>query len=104
MMPDLPDGAWIALGLFGQALFFGRFLVQWIASERQRRSVVPELFWHLSLAGGAVLLVYALWRADPVFVIGQGLGLLVYLRNLHLIRRERHRAGEPGPRGAPPGG
>lgn len=80
---------WLGIGLLGQALFSTRFLVQWVASERMRRSVVPNAFWWFSLAGGATLLAYALWRGDPVFVLGQGLGLFVYLRNLMLIRRHR---------------
>lgn len=80
---------WLGIGLLGQALFSTRFLVQWLASERMRRSVVPNAFWWFSLAGGATLLAYALWRGDPVFVLGQGLGLFVYLRNLLLIRRHR---------------
>ena len=78
---------WIGIGLLGQALFSARFLLQWLASERQGRSVVPHAFWWLSIAGGAMLLAYALWRRDPVFVLGQGLGLAVYLRNIALIRR-----------------
>lgn len=80
---------WIALGLTGQLLFTSRFLLQWIASERARRSVVPLAFWWLSLGGGAALLGYALWRRDPVFILGQGTGLVVYLRNLALIRAAR---------------
>lgn len=78
---------WIGIGFLGQALFSARFIIQWLASERSRRSVVPLAFWWFSLAGGATLLSYALWRGDPVFVLGQGLGLVVYLRNLMLIRR-----------------
>lgn len=78
---------WIALGLAGQALFSARFLVQWLASERVRRSIIPTAFWWLSLAGGATLLTYAVWRRDPVFILGQGAGLLVYARNLMLIRQ-----------------
>ena len=80
---------WIVVGFLGQALFTARFLVQWIASERSGRSTVPDAFWWLSLSGGAVLLAYAIWRRDPVFILGQGLGLAVYLRNLVLIRRVR---------------
>ncbi|HEU5320861.1 MAG TPA: lipid-A-disaccharide synthase N-terminal domain-containing protein, partial [Methylomirabilota bacterium] len=68
---------WLALGFVGQALFAARFLVQWLASERRGRSVVPLAFWHLSLLGGVLLLAYALWRADPVFVAGQAFGLAV---------------------------
>jgi len=86
------DLIWLAVGLFGQAMFSARFLVQWIASEMQRRSVVPQLFWYFSLAGGATLFVYAIHREDPVFIIGQGAGLFIYARNLWLIRAARRRA------------
>lgn len=78
---------WIAIGLLGQIFFTSRFLVQWIASERQRASVIPVVFWWLSLLGGLTLLSYAIWRQDPVFMLGQGAGLVVYSRNLVLIRR-----------------
>ena len=84
---------WILVGLGGQLLFMGRFLVQWIASERARRSVIPTAFWWLSLGGAAVLLAYAIWRRDPVFILGQSLGFGIYARNLWLIRAER-RGGE----------
>ena len=80
---------WMGLGMFGQACFFSRFLVQWIASEKAGKSVVPVAFWFLSLGGGALLLAYAIHRRDPVFVIGQATGFLVYLRNLWLIRKAR---------------
>jgi lipid-A-disaccharide synthase-like uncharacterized protein len=83
---------WLGIGFLGQALFSARFVIQWLASERMRRSVVPHAFWWFSLAGGVTLLAYALWRGDPVFVLGQGLGLFVYLRNLMLIRRHRRAA------------
>ena len=76
---------WLLLGLVAQALFTGRFLVQWIASERAGRSVVPIAFWFFSIGGGVLLLVYALYRRDPVFIAGQALGLLVYIRNLYFI-------------------
>ncbi|WP_420861995.1 lipid-A-disaccharide synthase N-terminal domain-containing protein [Algirhabdus cladophorae] len=79
---------WIVIGLGGQLMFTGRFLVQWIASERQRKSVIPLAFWYLSIAGGAVLLAYAIYRKDPVFILGQSMGLFIYLRNLWLIRAE----------------
>ncbi|WAP70740.1 lipid-A-disaccharide synthase N-terminal domain-containing protein [Jiella pelagia] len=82
---------WIILGFFAQAMFTARFLVQWIASERARRSVVPVAFWTFSLAGGALLLIYALHRRDPVFIIGQAAGLLIYTRNIMLIAGERKR-------------
>ncbi|RAR62978.1 MULTISPECIES: lipid-A-disaccharide synthase N-terminal domain-containing protein [Halomonadaceae] len=79
---------WIGVGFLGQAMFSGRFLVQWLASERAKRSVVPLAFWFFSLAGGVTLLAYAIYRKDPVFIAGQGAGLLIYTRNLMLIRRE----------------
>lgn len=78
---------WLGIGFLGQLLFTSRFLVQWIASERARRSVVPLAFWWFSLAGGATLLAYAIWRRDPVFALGQASGLVIYLRNLVLIGR-----------------
>jgi lipid-A-disaccharide synthase-like uncharacterized protein len=81
--------AWAILGLAAQAAFTGRFLVQWIASERTGRSVIPVSFWYLSLFGSAGLLLYAIGRADPVFILGQSFGSVVYIRNLALIRRER---------------
>ena len=84
-----PAMLWIALGLLGQGIFSLRFLIQWLASERRGRSVVPMPFWYLSIAGGAVLLAYALWRQDPVFILGQALGIAIYLRNIVLIRRPR---------------
>ena len=80
---------WIGIGFLGQFLFMMRFLWQWIQSERQRRSIIPIAFWYFSLAGGMTLFVYAVHRRDPVFIAGQALGLLVYTRNLLLIRRER---------------
>ena len=76
--------AWIVLGFVAQGLFTTRFLVQWIASERRRKSVVPRAFWYLSVAGGGLLLVYAIYRRDPVFILGQATGLIVYVRNLML--------------------
>jgi lipid-A-disaccharide synthase-like uncharacterized protein len=85
------DTVWVSIGLFGQALFAGRFVVQWFASERSRRSVVPIHFWYLSIAGAAVLLAYAIHKRDIVFILGQSLGFFIYIRNLALIRRERKR-------------
>ena len=83
-----PERLWLIIGFLGQAFFSARFLVQWIASERARRSIVPHAFWFLSLGGGATLLSYAIYRQDPVFIVGQAAGLFIYLRNLVLIRRE----------------
>ncbi|HOI94020.1 MAG TPA: lipid-A-disaccharide synthase N-terminal domain-containing protein [Syntrophobacter fumaroxidans] len=77
------------LGFVAQGLFSARFLVQWIVSERQGRSVVPMAFWYLSVAGGGLLLIYAVIRRDPVFILGQASGLVVYGRNIYLIYRER---------------
>ena len=81
------EQGWIAIGLLGQALFSARFLVQWIVSERKRQSVVPRQFWYFSVGGGLMLLIYAIYRRDPVFILGQGAGLLVYARNLYFIHR-----------------
>ena len=78
------DG-WVFLGFVAQAFFTMRFVVQWIASERARKSVMPVAFWFFSIGGGALLLVYALYRRDPVFIAGQALGLLVYIRNVYFI-------------------
>lgn len=83
---------WLAVGFLGQALFSARFLVQWLASERLRKSVIPVAFWYFSLAGGLTLLAYALYRQDPVFIVGQASGVFIYLRNLQLLRRSAHNA------------
>jgi lipid-A-disaccharide synthase-like uncharacterized protein len=80
---------WVAIGFMGQLLFTSRFLVQWIASERRKESYIPLAFWWLSLGGGLTLLSYAIWRQDPVFIVGQSAGLLVYIRNLVLIGRKK---------------
>ena len=84
--------AWILLGFVAQGLFTMRFVVQWLASERAKRSVVPIAFWFFSLGGGTLLLIYAIQRQDPVFIAGQGLGLFIYIRNLWLIANERRAA------------
>lgn len=76
---------WLIVGFTAQAMFSARFLIQWIASERVRRSVVPETFWYFSFAGGAMLLAYAIHRADPVFMLGQAFGLVVYARNIWFL-------------------
>lgn len=81
--------AWIVFGLAAQSMYLLRFLVQWIASERVKRSIVPETFWYFSLAGGVMLFVYAAHRADPVIMLGQFLGLIVYARNIYLIRLQK---------------
>jgi lipid-A-disaccharide synthase-like uncharacterized protein len=89
------DPIWLTLGFLGQLLFTMRFVVQWIKSERLKRSVVPLAFWYFSLAGGATLFAYALHRGDPVFIVGQGMGIFIYLRNLWLIYREQRGAEPP---------
>jgi len=80
---------WLAIGFGAQAMFMMRFVIQWLASEKARRSVVPDTFWYWSLAGGFMLFVYAIYRMDPVFILGQGTGLFIYARNIHFIRRSR---------------
>ncbi|CAK0772984.1 Lipid A biosynthesis protein [Azospirillaceae bacterium] len=85
------DLVWTGIGLFGQLLFSMRFLYQWFKSEQVKRSVVPEAFWYFSLAGGITLLTYAIRQKDLVFVIGQGSGLFIYVRNIVLIRQEKKR-------------
>jgi lipid-A-disaccharide synthase-like uncharacterized protein len=79
----------LAFGFLGQAFFSLRFLVQWIASERRKESVIPIYFWYFSVGGGLTLLIYAILRMDPVFIVGQGAGLFVYGRNLYLIWRKQ---------------
>src|SRR4051794_9078910 len=88
------DPVLLGVGLLGQGLFASRFLVQWLASERARRSVMPITFWYFSLGGGVILLAYSIYKMDPVFILGQGLGLGVYLRNLYLIFVEHSAAGQ----------
>lgn len=80
---------WVAFGFLGQAAFSARFLIQWIWSEKKRMSVIPIWFWYFSLLGGLILTLYAVHRRDPVFIVGQGFGLLVYIRNLMLIRSNK---------------
>lgn len=82
---------WVIFGFAAQLMFTARFLVQWIASERAKDSVMPVAFWYFSLAGGVMLLAYALYRADPVFIFGQALGVVIYARNLWLIYAKRRR-------------
>ena len=80
---------WLGLGFFAQLMFSARFLVQWLASERAGKSVMPLLFWYLSIAGSVLLLAYSIHRKDPVFILGQSMGIFIYSRNLYLIRREK---------------
>jgi lipid-A-disaccharide synthase-like uncharacterized protein len=78
---------WLGIGFLGQGLFFMRWVIQWVASERSAASRVPLAFWYMSLIGGLITLTYAIYRKDPVFIAGQSVGALVYIRNLMLIRR-----------------
>jgi lipid-A-disaccharide synthase-like uncharacterized protein len=84
---------WISVGMGGNVLFFSRWVVQWLASERARRSVIPVCFWYLSIAGSVVLLAYALYRRDPVFIVSQLPNGIIYFRNLHLLKREQGAGG-----------
>lgn len=88
---------WLGIGFFGQALFFGRWVVQWIASEKKSESQVPVSFWYMSLIGGLITLAYAIYREDPVFIAGQGVGSVVYIRNLMLIHRTHDAKNSAGP-------
>ena len=88
---------WLSIGFLGQGLFFGRWLVQWIASERTAESRVPISFWYMSLIGGLITLAYAIYRMDPVFISGQALGAVVYVRNLVLIHRTDQTKSQPRP-------
>ena len=88
---------WVCIGFLGQGLFFGRWLVQWIASERTAESRVPISFWYMSLIGGLITLTYAIYRMDPVFISGQALGSVVYVRNLVLIHRADQTKDQPRP-------
>ena len=83
------------VGLIGQAVFFSRFLIQWIVSEREGKSVIPHSFWFLSIAGSAMTLVYAIWRKDPVFTLAQSVGMIVYVRNIMLIRKHKRKQSDP---------
>ena len=84
---------WVLLGFVAQAFFTARFAVQWIASERAGRSIIPVAFWWCSIGGGLLLLVYAIYRRDPVFILGQGFGVFVYLRNLQFVLRDKSKPG-----------
>lgn len=80
---------WLVIGFLGQALFSARFIVQWVQSERVKKSVFPVAFWYFSIAGGITLLAYAVYREDPVFIVGQLTGLFIYFRNLYFVVYER---------------
>jgi lipid-A-disaccharide synthase-like uncharacterized protein len=80
---------WLGVGFLGQAFFFSRFLVQWLASEKAGRSIFPMAFWYLSLSGGFLLLIYAIYQKDPVFIVGQSTGAFIYLRNIYLRKHDK---------------
>ena len=80
---------WLAIGFGGQLLFSMRFLIQWLYSEKHRESVIPEAFWYFSIGGGMLLLAYAIYRMDPVFILGQSMGVFIYLRNLYFIQQKK---------------
>ncbi len=101
---------WVGIGLVGQGAFFGRMFVQWVVSEKNRRSEVPELFWWFSFVGGICLFTYFVWRVDVVGVLGQSTGVVIYARNLRLIHKQRQREAryaqavpEPGSHPGAPG-
>ena len=81
---------WVLFGFFGQFVFAMRFIIQWIVSEKKKESIVPLSFWYLSLCGGVILLIYAIYKKDPVFMLGQASGLIVYARNLMLITKKKN--------------
>lgn len=93
--PITSGDLWLMVGFGGQVLFFMRFLVQWIVSEKTGKSVIPDVFWYFSLGGGAILLTYAIHKQDPVFIMGQSVGLMVYIRNIMLVMRERKQHKSP---------
>jgi lipid-A-disaccharide synthase-like uncharacterized protein len=98
------EAMWLTIGFLGQGIFFMRWVLQWLASERSAESRVPIGFWYMSLIGGLITLTYALHRKDPVFIAGQSVGTLVYLRNLMLIHNASGRARSNGTSPAPPPG
>lgn len=82
---------WLIFGFAAQLCFFLRFLIQWIVSERKKKMTIPMIFWYLSLAGGSGLLIYAIHIRDPVFVVGQSVGVFIYIRNIMLVRNEKNK-------------
>jgi len=94
MLADLTttDIVILVIGFTGQTMFFMRFFVQWLYSEKHKRSLIPTAFWYFSLGGSSLLLIYAIIKRDPVFIVGQSTGFIIYIRNLILIKRERQKA------------
>ena len=91
-LAEITQDRWIFVGLFGQLLFASRFIAQWIYSEKAKASVIPMVFWYLSLAGGVVLLSYAIHIKEPVFILGQSMGAVIYLRNIQFRLKPVQRA------------
>lgn len=87
----MPESYWVIIGLTGQVFFTMRFVVQWIATEKNRKSVIPESFWYFSIVGSLILLTYSIYRRDPVFILGQAFGTTVYLRNLYFINKHKEK-------------
>lgn len=87
----LLDKIWVGVGLFAQAMFSMRFIIQWLHSEKQKKSVVPDLFWYFSFFGGTLLLAYAIHKMDPVFILGQSTGLFIYARNIYFIATQHRK-------------
>ena len=85
---NYPEGIWLVIGFSGQAMFSLRFIIQWLSSEKEKRSIIPIQFWYMSILGGLTLLSYAIYKKDPVFICGQLIGIFIYFRNLHLIHSE----------------
>ncbi|CAO3426747.1 lipid-A-disaccharide synthase N-terminal domain-containing protein [Azospirillum doebereinerae] len=94
------DLVWVGIGFAAQLMFTMRFVIQWIASEKARRSVMPEMFWYFSLAGGAILFAYSFYRFDPVFMLGQGAGLVIYTRNIYFVWTNKKKS-DAGPDAVP---
>ncbi|MBV5340669.1 MAG: lipid-A-disaccharide synthase N-terminal domain-containing protein [Deltaproteobacteria bacterium] len=90
----LPEHYWVIIGLTGQVFFTMRFVVQWIATEKSRKSIIPESFWYFSIVGSLILLSYSIYRKDPVFILGQAFGTTVYLRNLYFISKHKEKKHE----------
>tara|TARA_Y100000994_G_C15395194_1_gene319214 strand:- start:149 stop:457 length:309 start_codon:yes stop_codon:yes gene_type:complete len=93
----LSSQIWMIIGFVGQTIFASRFLIQWIVSERASKSIIPNIFWWISIIGSFVLLSYAIHREDPVFIVGQSVGFLIYSRNLYLIKKEKTRKNKNDP-------
>lgn len=91
MMSMTRETLWLVIGFVGQIAFTGRFVLQWLYSEYKKRSVIPVSFWYLSIVGSTLLLAYAIYREDPVFIVGQAFGSIVYFRNLQLIAKSKQR-------------